>query len=426
MQKLQKFRKYFLFLALFSASWAVFAQSGIGHSPVSRIGYGLPQDFGMSRNEAIGGCGQAVPDEDYPNFHNPALLHFNRKVNLNMDFRYTMRILRQENEADYRKGAALPVLLSFTTPVFSRLSAGIGIRPFSFREFIYAETRAAASESIGIRARGSGGLSQAFLSLGCTLGSGFSIGLEGSYVFGTLEDSITFGVLPLAQNYTFGNIIKRRASQFLIRPGIHYLKQISPTKPVFLAAGASADIGQQLSLIRNNLFAIPGSRFKDTLESEISSFIRRPVVVKLGMGLFAPQHWSLSAELEYAKADHLPAEGNVQYENSLSWRLGAEYRPGINKSTNYLNLITYRSGLSVQNYPFQDAGTVYRDVRFTAGASFPIVRKEAKFSRPILTLVFATGNRGSENSLFGQERYYQVNLGITLNDFLWFNRYKID
>lgn len=428
MQDLRLIFKYFiLWLLAFSAvSGTVMGQSGIGHSPASRLGYGIPQEFGITRNEAMGGCGQAIPDEDFPNFQNPALLLFNRKVNLNADFRYQLRILQQQNEATYNRGVLLPVLLSLTVPISSNLSAGAGIRPFSFREYIYREVRYAANDSIGIRSRGSGGLSQAFLSLGLKLSKNLSIGVEGSYVFGTLEDSISFGVLPLEQNYLFSNIIKRRAGQFLIRPGIHFQKQVSNTKSIFFAAGTSVDFVQQLSLTRDNQFAIPGSNFKDTLEYESASSMRRPMVVKTGIGLYSPQNWSVTAEMEYSKADQIPAEGNIRYLNTLSWHLGAEYRPGIAKSTSYLNLITYRTGLSIQNFPYKDGDAGYQDIRFTTGASFPIIRKEAKFSRPVISLNFSTGNRGSLNSLFGKEQYYQVNVGFTLNDFLWFNRYRID
>lgn len=419
-------KHFAVFLLLQAISLQVQGQSGIGHSPVSRIGTGLPLDFGMNRNEAMAGCGQAVPEEDFPNFQNPALLHFNRKVNLNMDFRYLYRNLELNGESTYRRGTAGPALLSMVIPISDRISAGFGIRPATFREFTFQNIRYTSADSIGLRIRGSGGLSQAFMSFGIRIFKNLSIGAEGSYLFGTLEDSVTFGVLPAAQNYTFSNIQKRRAGQFLFRPAIHLMQPLNKSKQIFLAAGMSADLIQNVKILKYNRFAIPGSNFADTLESDAPGKLHRPAIVKAGFGIFSPQSWSVSAETEYAIANQIPSEGNIRFSNSLSWRAGAEYRPGTAKSTAYLNLVTYRAGISLMNYPFSDAITRYSDLRFTAGASFPIILKEAKFSRPLINLCLATGARGSSASYFGKERYLMIQLGFTLNDFLWFNRYKID
>jgi hypothetical protein len=402
------------------------AQSGIGHSPVSRLYTGYPLEFGISRNEATGGCGQAVPDEDHPNFQNPSLLHFNKKVNLNTDLRYIYRNLRQNTESDYRIGAAGPALLSITFPVSNRISAGFGIRPYSFRDFIYQNVRYASGDSIGMRIRGSGGLSQVFMSTGFRIGKYLSIGLEGSYVFGTLQDSVTFGVLPSTSNYVFSNIVKRKAAQFLLRPGLHFMQPLSKENGVFLSAGFTADLGNRIALRRYNQFSIPGTNFRDTLEFEVPSSLSRPENYSVGIGLFSPMAWSVSTEMTYTQAKSMPADGSITFSDCFSWAAGAEYRPGTKKSTAYLNLITYRAGFAFRTHPFSDNSGPYQDMRFTTGASFPITRKDAKFTRPIINLSIAAGSRGREQSIFGKERYLQIQLGFTLNDFLWFNRYKID
>lgn len=402
------------------------AQSGTGHNPFSRFGAGIPYEFGVSRNEAMAGCGIAAPDQDYPNFLNPALLHFNRKVNLNTDFRYQFRRLEQPGQTMLRQGSAGPALLSILIPLGESISAGAGIRPYSSREFIYQSLRRAGTDSIGIRTRGSGGLSQAFLSFGLRISRHISLGLEGSYVFGTLEDSITFGVLPSGINYTFSNLQKRRISQFLLRPGLHLMSVISKEKGIFAGAGFSAELGNKLSYSRYNQFSIPGTFIRDTLEDGVSGSVIRPQSLKAGFALFSPQAWSLCAEAEYIQAEGLTPEEGIRYRNSLGFRLGGEFCPGTKRSTSYFNLITYRAGLLFKELPFEYGNRPVRDVRMTAGASFPVVRKESKFSKPLINLSLAVGQRGISANDLGSEKYFQVSLGFTLNDFLWFNRYKID
>jgi len=374
----------------------------------------------------MAGCGIAVPDQDYPNFLNPALLHFNRKVNLNTDFRYQFRRLEQPGQALLRQGSAGPALLSILIPLGEAVSAGAGIRPFSSREFTYQSLRRAGTDSIGLRTRGSGGLSQAFLSFGVRINRHISLGLEGSYVFGTLEDSITFGVLPSSINYTFSNLLKRRVSQFLLRPGLHLMSVVSRDQAVFIGGGFTTEIGNRLSLRRFNQFSIPGTFVLDTLEDGVSGIVVRPLSMKAGFSLFSPQSWSASAEAEFINADNLAPEDGIRYRNALSWRFSGEYCPGTKRSTSYLNLITYRAGFQFRELPFEYAGKGLRDMQISAGASFPVVRKESKFSRPLINLSVAFGQRGISSEQLGSERYFQLSLGFTLNDFLWFNRYKID
>jgi len=403
------------------------AQSGIGHSPISRFGSGLPYDFGISRNESMAGCGVAVPDQDHPNFLNPALLHFNRKVNLNSDLRYTYRTLNQLNQSELKSGSAGLGFLSIVVPLTNSISAGAGIRPYSAREFTYQQLRRAGSDSIGVRTRGLGGLSQTFLSCGIRIHKNISLGLEGSYVFGTLEDSIAFGVLPSFINYTFISISKRKVSQFLLKPGVQLTFPFPGSESSFIAAGFTSEIGNQFSLKKYNQFSVAGTGIKDTLENEVPSSIPRPVAMKFGLGIFSPLSYSINAEAEFTRAGNLASDGSgFAYSDAITWRLGGEYCPGSKRSTTYLNLIHYRAGIMIRDYPYTIDGKKVKDLRISAGASFPIVRKDAKFSRPIINLSVSAGRRGIANSYVGSENYLQVTMGFTLNDFLWFNRYKID
>jgi hypothetical protein len=135
----------------------------------------------------------------------------------------------------------------------------------------------------------------------------------------------------------------------------------------------------------------------------------------------------VSAEVDYTKAAGISNEGlDFTYADALTYRAGFEISPGTKKSTRYVNIMTFRGGLMYQQLPYKMGGDFVTDKRISIGASFPIIRKEAKFSRPLINLGISYGRRGLKNTYIGMENYYQVNLSFTLNDFLWFNRYKID
>jgi len=403
-------------------------QSIIGHSPISRFGIGQLFGPGLTRNEGMAGCGLAVPNSDHPNLINPSLLSFNRKVNLDIDLRYIYRDLSGPGDATLNDGGGGPAQLSFIIPISQRLSTAFGVRPKTFRDFVFAQKKYEGSDSLGFRNRGSGGITQVWLAAGYELNKTISLGLEASYLFGTLQDSVSFGALPASSNFNFISIYKRKVSQFVFKPGIHLRIPVNASKSTYLALGGTADLGNSIGFSEYRTFTIKGAgNQQDTLQDGNKSSLKRSVTYSGGVSLFNPEVGSVSAEVDWIDAAGENEENSIiKPHNALAVRLGGEYTIGTKKSTRYLNIITFRGGLSYQQFPLQQGGKFIIDQKVSFGASFPIIRKEAKFSRPLINLAVAYGHRGLKDSTVGLEKYWQVTVGFTLNDFLWFNRYRID
>jgi hypothetical protein len=400
----------------------------MGHTPISRFGPGIPFGSGISRLEGLAGTNTALPNADHANFGNPALLAVNEKVQLNMDLRYAYRELNGPGAGKYRSGGAGPANISFLIPVSKKFSAGFGARPYTIRDFIFFEKQLIGGDSIGLRTRGLGGTSQFFFSLAYKISPKVRIGLESSYILGTLEDSVSFGILPSDINFNFISVRQRRVSQFVFKPGLHLVFPLSGSSGRFLNFGATADLSGRLGYRDFSFFTIKGlGGQRDTLSNNINGTFRRPLTYSFGISLLSQESWSVGLDADYQVAPPQNEENLlVKNKNAFSVRLGGEYIMGTKKSTRYLNVITFRGGLAYNQLPFSENGKQLTDRKITLGASFPIIRKEAKFTRPLINLSVAFGQRGLENSSVGFENYYQVNLGFTLNDFLWFNRYKID
>ncbi len=424
--------RYLIFLTAFCLQLLpqnlVFGQSNLGHSPISRFGLGQSAGIGLSRNEGMAGCGMAAPNSDQPNISNPALLSFNRKVNLDFDIRYLFRNQKGPGSGDFQSGSGGPAQLSFIIPISTRLSSGFGIRPFSSRDFVFFDKRQVNVDTIGTRTRGLGGISQVWVSSGYELNRFLSLGIEASYLFGTLEDSVSFGVLPKSSNYSFISIYRRKVSQFIFKPGLHFRLPVNKERKSFLALGLTADLGNRVKFKKYRTFAIQGTGDqRDTLDSGTKESLERPIIYTAGISFFDFEKGSLSFEIDWIKAPNANEENTiVTPKDAFGFRLGGEYTIGTKKSTRYLNIITFRGGLSYGQLPLQQDGKFLTDRKLSLGASFPIIRKEAKFSRPLINIGLAYGIRGLENSNVGVDKYWQVTLGFTLNDFLWFNRYRVD
>jgi hypothetical protein len=400
----------------------------MGHAPISRFGVGQISGIGLARNEGMAGAGLAGPSQDHPNLLNPALLAFNEKVNLNFDLWYAFRSLKVPGAAAFETGLGGPRFVSISVPVKKGFTMAMGIHPFSSRDFAYSTVRKLGTDSLSILSRGTGGLARAFLAAGLRLHKNLHIGLDAGYIFGTLEDSVQFGILPQNLNFSFINIRKRKVSQVQFRPGIQFQIPVPGKEGVFIGAGFTADLGGKLKYKNYNTFSVDGiSAETDTLDYESKSNIELTSVYKGGISYYKPLNWGIHAEAQFQPAGSAdPEAALVRPADAFSYRLGFEISPGTKKSTRYVNIIMFRAGFAYETYPYQLNQKSISDKRVSIGASFPIIRKETKFSRPLINLGCSFGQRGLANSYVGVENYWQLNLSFSLNDFLWFNRYRID
>lgn len=406
---------------------ATYGQQVLGHFPLSRFGIGSYFGNGLVRNEGMASTGLAIPSPDNVNLLNPAMLPFNRNANLEFDLWYAHRELKVDDKYSQIGGSG-PAQISVCLPVHKKATVAFGIRRYTNYEFLYARTDFLGDDSIRTRNSGSGGTSQAFLSFGVSLGKKLKIGLETGYVFGTLLDVNSFVPLPAIVNYTTVNTDIRKISTLTFKPGLFYQTELRKQKKTMLTFAGVADLGGKVgykTFSTTQLEGISGSL--DTLVYDKKSHMSRPGSYSFAVGMFHLLDWSLSAEVNYAVGKNVDYnETSITGINSYSYKLGGEYSIGTDKSTQYINIITWRAGLSYQNFPYTLNGENIKDKKVSIGASFPIVRKETKFTRPLISLAVAYGQRGLQNTYIGIDKYWVVTLGFTLNDTQWFTRYRVD
>ena len=162
----------------------------VGQSPYSLNGVGNLQNLAIANQFGMGEVGIATPTRFHVNNMNPALLTYNKLSTFQMGLNIDYRGLATEDLTQTNGGALLNNLI-FAFPVMKdKWSMSIGLMPFSNVNYnVTLESRVEGTDTPVInRFEGDGGLVQAYFSHGFVVAKGLSLGLRGSYIFGSIDD----------------------------------------------------------------------------------------------------------------------------------------------------------------------------------------------------------------------------------------------
>lgn len=215
---------------------AMHAQSqGIGNSPYSLYGFGdLYYHNGGVRNIGMGNTGVAMRSHYFINNLNPAYyanfrkVHLDSMVKMEGGFQLVQRTIKNTNSKESNLGGNI-MYLSFALPMTKTWGMGVGIRPFSATDnsiSYVAPVTGNPSVNTQYTYNGDGSLTEIYMAHGVGLTRNISIGVDGSYVFGSLYNTSLSRVI-LDPNYPnnenqYGFRTRTRYSGFNIKPGIAF------------------------------------------------------------------------------------------------------------------------------------------------------------------------------------------------------------
>jgi hypothetical protein len=161
-----------------------------------------------------------------------------------------------------------------------------------------------------------------------------------------------------------------------------------------------------------------------TLDTLINNEVRRttiPQTLSTGISFGRPGYWTIATDftwLDYTQYRNI----NGSAENATTgWRLGigAETTPNPVSLSSYLKRMTYRTGISMEHYPYLVNGNTLKDFGINFGFSTPVSR--------ISSLDFAVriGKRGDLKTNTVVENYFKIYFGVTFND-QWFIKRRFD
>ena len=391
------------------------------YSPYSYFGVGETNFSATVENQMMGG-NTAYYDSVHQNMNNAASLSKLKFVNysVGVDLKNTSYLSASTNE---KSTAAAINYISVAIPT-KLLSFSFGIKPKTSVGYLLENDDKSKTPPELNRFTGSGGVSNAFVSIGFELFKNWGFGFSSSYAFGNLNHYHT-KILENIELYTrvssessvsgldynFSTVYQKTFnekitlySSIIYQPEAKYKSRnnqtISTIDPNSSFGGDSEEIDLSAVGLKNTNIKIPNS-------------------LSFGLGLGQDKKWFLG--FNYMKNDEggykneLMGLDNVEFKSSQTYSIGGFLLPEYNSFTNYFKTLTYRFGLRYKSGGLYVNNQQINEIGVNFGFGIPLAGISSA------NLGFEFGQRGTTKASLIKEKFFSIRLGVSLND-LWFIR----
>ena len=391
------------------------------YSPYSYFGVGETNFSATVENKMMGG-NTAYYDSVHQNMNNAASLSKLKFVNysIGVDLKNTSYLSASTNE---KSTAAAINYISVAVPT-KLLSFSFGIKPKTSVGYLLENDDKSKTPPELNRFNGSGGVSNAFVSIGFELFKNWGFGVSSSYAFGNLNHYHT-KILENIELYT-------RVSSESSVSGLDYnfstvYQKTFNEKITFYSSVIYQPEANYKSRNNQSISTIdPNSGFGgDSEEIDLSAVglkntnIKIPNSLSFGLGLGQDKKWFLG--LNYMKTDEggykneLMGLDNVEFKSSQTYSIGGFLLPEYNSFTNYFKTLTYRFGLRYKSGGLYVNNQQINEIGVNFGFGIPLAGISS------VNLGFEFGQRGTTKASLIKEKFFSIRLGVSLND-LWFIR----
>ena len=391
------------------------------YSPYSYFGVGETNFSATVENQMMGG-NTAYYDSVHQNMNNAASLSKLKFVNysVGVDLKNTSYLSASTNE---KSTAAAINYISVAIPT-KLLSFSFGIKPKTSVGYLLENDDKSKTPPELNRFTGSGGVSNAFVSIGFELFKNWGFGFSSSYAFGNLNHYHT-KILENIELYT-------RVSSESSVSGLDYnfstVYQKTFNEKITLYSSIIYQPEAKYKSRNNQIISTidPNSSFGgDFEEIDLSAVglkntnIKIPNSLSFGLGLGQDKKWFLG--FNYMKNDEggykneLMGLDNVEFKSSQTYSIGGFLLPEYNSFTNYFKTLTYRFGLRYKSGGLYVNNQQINEIGVNFGFGIPLAGISSA------NLGFEFGQRGTTKASLIKEKFFSIRLGVSLND-LWFIR----
>lgn len=392
-------------------------------SPYSRFGYGLISDQANTVQRSMGGVGYAMRSGRQINFMNPASYAGMDSLTFLFDMGGNIKSLRTTDAGE--SGSNFTGGLDYITlqvPITKWLGASAGLIPYSETGYSFGDEIVNGSNAHS----GSGALNEVYLGFGATPVKGLSLGVNVSYLFGTLiNDTYVYsdgGENASSSTSLFERVIEVR--DYNLRFGLQYRLKLNENNALTVGA-----IYSPKKTFMGHTYGVKYDVNSDSAPDTIAN-------VKLNGNAQMAETWG--AGINYEWGGRVMAEVDFTYQpwknvkyatiNGFNdggasfndrWKVGFGLQFVNRPRGSWFQRINYRVGAYYCNDYIKVGDNSLREIGASIGFGLP-----APSSKTMVNLSLEYKNRQAHPSPLVKENYFVLTLGVNFNE-LWFWRNKL-
>ncbi|MBN1133041.1 MAG: hypothetical protein JXR52_12970 [Bacteroidales bacterium] len=428
-------RKFSLSLLLLILSIIPVGAQFNTYSPYTRFGLGDFSKNGTGQNQAMGGTGIAIHENNRLNYLNPAAFSALDSMSVYFDFGANVFLNHYQtiDNSNYWSNMNLHHV-AFTSSVGKHFGISAGIVPYSSIGYNIRQeyNNYLTGDAIDYTFKGEGGIMNFFFGISAKMFNRISAGVGVKYLLGRLTRE-RYVVFPANSDYS--SILS--TERFNLKSpvysfGLQY-KEIIKDKFFFTLGGIydlKANIGAEVDYsVSNQFYGVSGAYLSDTvyvdpdfpveLDTVNRDFIL-PEKIGFGLSFGIPDKLIITGDYYLQDWSNTLSGENYRLVNASSLHLGAEFTPDPEALRGYHKLMTYRLGGFYQNSYLEVEGYQLKDYGISFGVGLPVRSLRTSFN-----VAFTLGTRGTTDFNMVKENYGVITFNITLHD-LWFYKRKFD
>lgn len=401
----------FLFL---TTLWRVSFSQTISVSPYSVYGIGVITEKGSALNRSAG-TGIAVRDVANLNMYNPASYTSITSATqiFEMGFYTERNFYRTSKESDNLTTGSLSGINSWYR--FSKRWAGVvGIAPYSKVNYNISSTRSIGTdEDAGVVFSGSGGISQVYFGNAFQITRGLSIGVDGSYLFGSIDKNES-----IVSGYGSGTTLLKKVTANKLKAdfGMQYSFRMKKDRSLTLGLVYNPQVKLNTKAERMLLRTNEGDTTARA-KVDVDDYVL-PQTFGAGLSFQTPRS-TLAVDVRYQEWAKATLENNVDLRNTTKTSFSYTYE-GNPKGEKFWDFVQVRTGLHFQNnYLKLDEGS-FNDWGFSFGLGLPV-----RQNLGTINLSYHYNRSGTTTSGLIEQHSNSIVVDFTFRD-LWGIRRKFD
>ncbi|HCZ37795.1 MAG TPA: hypothetical protein DHV26_17885, partial [Cytophagales bacterium] len=292
----------------------------------------------------------------------------------------------------------------------------------------YTDVIENSTATVDVEETGKGGVNQVFWANGVALSKSFSVGVRATYLFSSIVNEYTNTLPATVTPVVYSPTIYERTyiKDFNFSLGASFHKDSLFNKNYRFNLGAVYNFKSELNTEyytrierRNSSGTVADST---TLTNNQPGTITVPQSFTVGISFGKGEKWMIGADYSYLKNSLFRDYFGTSQNATDSWRIavGGEFTPDPMALSSYLKRMTYRTGVSIEQYPYFINGKPVDDFGINFGFTMPVSRISS------LDFAFKVGRRGTVQDHTIEENYFKLYFGVTINDQFWFIKRRFD